>query len=105
MLYLRSQNQNDLDPKYCDTKSATKAGFEVGAKTELFAFFIYHATHLVKDGSRLGFVTSASWLTSDYAISLQTALLGTVRIASAIASNGKLSSPLVDVKAVLLQEN
>ncbi len=56
----------------------------------------------MKDGSRLGFVTPASWLTSDYAISLQQALLGTIRVRSIIASNAESFFPQVDVNAVLL---
>jgi type I restriction-modification system DNA methylase subunit len=102
--YLRSQNQDDLDPAYRKRlfQAALNAGFDPGAKTDLFAFFIYHATKLMKDGARLGFVTPASWLTSDYAIALQKALLGKIRIASVIASNAESFFPQVDVNAVLL---
>ena len=102
--YLRSQNQDDLDPKYRERlfQSAVTAGFDAGAKTDLFAFFIYHATRLMKDGSRLGFVTPASWLTSDYAITLQQALLGKIRVTAVIGSNAESFFPQVDVNAVLL---
>ena len=78
------------------------AGFNAEAKTDLFAFFIYHATRFMRDGSRLGFVTAASWLTSDYAISLQQALVDTIRIAMVISSNAESFFPQVDVNAVLL---
>jgi type I restriction-modification system DNA methylase subunit len=102
--YLRSQNQDDLDPEYRQQlfKAAIKAGYNAGAKTDLFAFFIYHATRLMKQGSRLGFVTPASWLTSDYAISLQQALLGEIRLQTVISSNAESFFPQVDVNAVLL---
>jgi type I restriction enzyme M protein len=102
--YLRSQNQDDLDPKYRRRlfQAAATAGFDAGAKTDLFAFFIYHATKLMHDGSRLGFVTPASWLTSNYAITLQKALLGKIRVASVIASNAESFFPQVDVNTVLL---
>lgn len=102
--YLRSQNQDDLDPEYRKRlfQSAVKAGYQPGAKSDLFAFFIYHATRLMKEGSRLGFVTPASWLTSDYAISLQQALLGELRLRTIIGSNAESFFPQVDVNAVLL---
>jgi type I restriction-modification system DNA methylase subunit len=102
--YLRSQNQDDLDPAYRKRlfQAAAAAGFDPGAKTDLFAFFVYHSTRLMKDGSRLGFVTPASWLTSDYAISLQRALLDTIRVQSVIASSAESFFPQVDVNAVLL---
>jgi hypothetical protein len=62
--YLRSQNQDDLDPGYRQKlfAAAAKAGIKAPAKTDLFAFFIYHALRFMKEGSRLGFVTPASWL-------------------------------------------
>lgn len=102
--YLRSQNQDDLNPDYRRTlfQAAMKAGFDAGAKTDLFAFFIYHSTRFLKEGGRLGFVTPASWLTSDYAIPLQKALLGTMRVRSVITSNAEAFFPQVDVNAVVL---
>lgn len=102
--YLRSQNQDDLDPDYRKKlfQAALNAGFDAEAKTDLFAFFIYHATKLMKEGARLGFVTPASWLTSDYAITLQKALLGPIRLTSVITSNAESFFPQADVNAVLL---
>lgn len=102
--YLRSQNQDDLDPKY-RTKllgSAVAAGIKAPPKTDLFAFFIYHASRFMKEGSRLGFVTPASWLTADYATSLQEALLGSIRLVTVIASNAESFFPQVDINTVLL---
>ncbi len=47
--YLQSQNQDDLNPGYRATlfQAAVKAGFDAGAKTDLFAFFIYHSTRFL----------------------------------------------------------
>ena len=56
----------------------------------------------MKTGSRLGFVTPASWLTADYAASLQRTLLGPVRLRAIIASNAKSFFSQVDVNTVLL---
>jgi type I restriction enzyme M protein len=102
--YLRSQNQDDLDDKYRNQlfNSAAKAGINASAKTDLFAFFIYHAIGFMKPGSRLGFVTPTSWLTADYAAALQTILLGKVRVVSVITSSAESLFPQVDVNALLL---
>ena len=102
--YLRSQNQDDLDPEYRSMlfTAAMKAGVQASAKTDLFAFFIYHALHFMKIGSRLGFVTPSSWLTANYAISLQEMLLNTTRLTTVIASNVESFFPQVDVNTVLL---
>ena len=102
--YLRSQNQDDLDPAYRNSlfQTAMNAGVNATSKTDLFAFFIYHSIRFMKEGSRLGFVTPASWLTSSYAIALQRVLLGSVRLIAIIASNAESFFPQVDVNTVLL---
>lgn len=102
--YLRSQNQDDLDPGYRKQLfgAAAKVGVDAPAKTDLFAFFIYHTMRFMKPGSRLGFVTPTSWLTADYASSLQKALLGEVRVVAVITSSAESFFPQVDVNALLL---
>ena len=102
--YLRSQNQDDLDPGYRKQLfgAAAKAGVNAPPKTDLFAFFIYHALRFMKPGSRLGFVTPTSWLTADYAGSLQSVLLGQVRLVAVITSGAESFFPQVDVNALLL---
>ena len=102
--YLRSQNQDDLDPKYRHQlfASAAKVGVQAKAKTDLFAFFIYHAMRFMKPGARLGFLTPASWLTSDYAVALQKLLLCELRMIALVSSSAESFFPQVDVNAVLL---
>jgi SAM-dependent methyltransferase len=92
--YLRAQNQDDLDTGYKRQlfAAAARAGIKAEAKTDLFAFFIYHAIRFLPVGGRLGFVTPASWLTSDYAVALQTLLLGDLRLVAVVASNRLLKN-------------
>ena len=56
----------------------------------------------MKPGSRLGFVTPASWLTSDYAVALQKLLLGELKLIAVVSSNAESFFPPVDINAVLL---
>lgn len=102
--YLRSQNQDDLDAAYRSKlfTVAARAGVHASAKTDLFAFFIYHSLHFMQPGSRLGFITPASWLTADYALSLQDALLGEIQLSIVLASNAESFFPQVDINAVML---
>jgi hypothetical protein len=102
--YLRSQNQDDLDATYRKSlfQTAADAGVAATTKTDLFAFFIYHSLRFMKEGSRLGFVTPASWLTSNYAIALQRLLLESVRLVAVIASSAESFFPQVEVNTVLL---
>ena len=66
--YLRSQNQDDLDPGYRKQlfSSAARQGINAHQKTDLLGFFVYHALEFCKPGGRLGFVVSASWLNAKY---------------------------------------
>jgi type I restriction-modification system DNA methylase subunit len=102
--YLRSQNQDDLDPDYKGKlfKAARENGIRAAAKTDLFAFFIYKALQLMKPGSRLAFVTSASWLNSDYGASLQWLLMSRLRLVAVICSNAESFFSQVDINTVLL---
>ncbi len=102
--YLRSQNQDDLDPAYRARlfQAAARAGVRPHAKTDLFGFFIYHASRFLKIGGRLGFITPASWLTSEYAAALQTLLVGELRLSVIVSSSAESFFPEVDVHTVLL---
>jgi methylase of polypeptide subunit release factors len=102
--YLRSQNQDDLDPKYRAQlfSAAGRVGVKAPAKTDLFAFFIYHAMRFMGPGSKLGFVTPSSWLTADYAVTLQQLLTSELRLVALVASNVESLFPQVDINAALL---
>ena len=102
--YLRSQNQDDLDAKYKDRLFSTAKALGVGAaaKTDLFLFFVYHALRFMHAGSRLAFVTPASWLTSDYAAPLQLLLSRELRLVAIVSSMAESFFTEVGVNTVLL---
>jgi len=102
--YLRSQNQDDLNDKYKHTlfTAAGRNGITAPAKTDLFAFFIYKALAFIKPGGRLGFVVSASWLTSNFGAALQRVLLERFRLIAVIGSQVESFFSQVDVNTVLI---
>lgn len=102
--YLRSQNQDDLALWYKAAlfNSAAKNSIDAASKTDLFAFFVYKSLEFLKPGGRLGFVTSASWLTADFAIPLQKLLLDRLRIVAIVGSLAESFFSQVDVNTVLL---
>jgi methylase of polypeptide subunit release factors len=102
--YLRSQNQDDLNDKYKQTlfAAAVRNGVAAAAKTDLFAFFLYKALEFIRPGGRLGFVVSASWLTSNFGASLQKVLLNRFRLIAVIGSRVESFFSQVDVNTVLI---
>jgi len=102
--YLRSQNQDDLNIKYKETlfAAAGRNGVVAGAKTDLFAFFIYKTLEFIKPGGRLGFVVSASWLTSNFGAALQRVLLDRFQLIVVIGSKVESFFSQVDVNTVLI---
>lgn len=102
--YVRSQHQDDLDPQYRGKlfHAAGRAGINAPAKTDLFAFFIYHAISFLAPGARIGFVTSSSWLTADFAATLQETLLTHFRLIAVVASGAESFFSQVEVNTVLI---
>jgi methylase of polypeptide subunit release factors len=102
--YLRSQKQDDLDPAYKKTlfDASIRAGIRALPKTDLFAFFVYHALPFLKKGGRLAFVTPVTWLTADYAKPLQRLLFEELRPVAIVASSVESFFYSVAVNTVLL---
>lgn len=102
--YLRSQNQDDLDPKYRNLLFSVvfkELEIEAPAKTDLFAFFVYHSAGFIRPGGRIGFVTSASWLTADYGYQMQRFLLEELSLIAVIASDVESFFSTVEQNTVL----
>jgi type I restriction-modification system DNA methylase subunit len=55
-------------------------------RSSIYAYFFIHAASFLKEGSRLGFVTSNSWLDTDYGYDLQRFFLENFRIVTVIES-------------------
>ena len=102
--YLRSQNQDDLpvQSKTALFNAATSNGIVAPSKTDLFAFFIYKAIEFLKIGGRLGFVTSASWLTSESGFALQKALIEYFRPVSFLVSDVEPFFAHAEINTVLI---
>lgn len=102
--YLRSQQQDDLDPSYKSSlfASSTKLGITAPAKTDLFAFFLFHASSFLAPGGRVGFVTPSSWLSSDYGQTVQAFLTNGLRLRMIVTSEAESFFTQAEVNTVLL---
>ena len=55
-------------------------GFAIPRKSDLSSYFYYHALACLAEGGRLGFIASDGWLSHDYGLQLQRAMLDNCRI-------------------------
>jgi type I restriction-modification system DNA methylase subunit len=87
--YVRSQQLDDLDPGYKASlaRIAAQAGNINDSKFDAFAYFILHAESFLQPGGRLGFVTSAAWLTTAYGAELQRFLVTRLRVRALLFSD------------------
>jgi methylase of polypeptide subunit release factors len=87
--FLRSQNQDDLSPRAKSLlfDAAARNRVTAPSKTDLFAFFVYKSLEFLKPQGRLGFVTSASWLTSESGATLERVLLERFKPIAIVASD------------------
>lgn len=61
-------------------------GYEVSKRSGIYAYFFYHAADFLKDGGRMGFITSDAWLDVDYGKYLQRFFLEYFKIIAIIDS-------------------
>lgn len=102
--YVRSQQLDDLDPRYkrkLDALAKRALVFRT-AKFDAFAYYILHASHFLKPGGRLGFVVSGAWLNSEYGAQLQSFILSRFQPIMILMSEAEIFFPSQDVNVVVL---
>lgn len=71
--------------------------FKVSKRSSLYAYVFYHSGVFLKEGGYLGFITSNSYLDTDYGIDLQKWMLENFRIVAVIDSKVERFFPSADV--------
>jgi len=73
----------------------------------LHAYFFVHAAHFLREGGRLGFVASNSWLDVDYGAGLQTFFLNNFRILAVVESQVErwFADASINTCLVILERN
>ncbi len=101
--YVRSQQLDDLEPTYKAQlhRLAHRAGVAQDSKFDAYAYYFIHAASFVKEGGRIGFVTSAAWLTSKYGATLQRFMLDYFQPVLVIWSEVEPFFPNQDVDTVV----
>lgn len=74
------KNQGDLSPIY------DKADFKLSGQADIYAYLFFHTASHLKDGGRMGFVTSNAWLDVVYGYELQRFFLNNFKIVAILES-------------------
>ena len=104
--YTRQEFLGDLMPSETYKKDLVKQVFQLSDGTQLasfskraglHAYFFVHGYKFLKEGGRLAFITSNSWLNADYGSGLQAFLLNHFKILAIIESDKESWFPAVKV--------
>ncbi|MEM3872320.1 MAG: N-6 DNA methylase, partial [Nitrososphaeria archaeon] len=87
--YTRQEEMEDYIPRYKDTLSKIverEWKLRLGKRCSIYIYFMLHGLKFLKEGGRLGYITSNSWLDVDYGKYLQEILLKNTKIIAIIES-------------------
>jgi methylase of polypeptide subunit release factors len=99
--YVRSQQLDDLNSAYKQMLHRMAAKNHTDdSKFDAFAYFLLHSIDFLEPGGQLGFVTSASWLTTAFGARLQRFMLEHFKIKAIIFSRAEPFFPYQSVNTV-----
>ena len=80
--YIRQEDIADKDALALPARAglSLEPGFQIPRKSDLSSYFYYHSLGHLARGGRMAFIASDGWLSHDYGLPLQRALLANCRI-------------------------
>jgi hypothetical protein len=64
----------------------TQIGFNLSGQADIYAYLFFHTARFIKEGGRMGFITSNSWLDVAYGYELQKFMLNNFKIIAILES-------------------
>jgi methylase of polypeptide subunit release factors len=102
--YVRQEDIDDKDHVRDHLGGGGVTGASLSRRSDLYAYFVTHATQFLRDGGDLGFVTSDRWLDTRYGEDLQRFLLDHYAIRAVITFDRQVfDDALVDSSVLLLR--
>ena len=75
---------------------------KIDQRSDLYVYYLMHTTSFLKEGGRLGYVISSSWLDNLFGASLQKFLLGNFKIIAVIDNQKVRSFDTASINTVIL---
>ncbi len=85
--YTDSQTIDTTDKRSYRAAAQRATGYDIDAKTPLYAYFIYHSRQFLSEGDRMAVITPQAWLATTYGRTLKRFLLDEFRVKAFVLFN------------------
>ena len=99
--YIRQENITRKDD-WLKTTEKEWSIKKINKQSDLYVYYLMHTASLLKDGGRLGYVVSASWLDASFGSGFQKYLLDNFKIITIIDHQRKRSFDTASINTVIL---
>jgi type I restriction enzyme M protein len=108
--YIRQEKLAEEDKKHISKvvekdwgnfRLTNQMGLSISRQADIYVYFFIHAARFLKEGGRLGFVTSNSWLDVRYGAGLQKFFLDNFKIIAIIESKVERSFAKADINTAI----
>jgi hypothetical protein len=103
--YTRQEEMEEYIEEYKNKlikKIESEWGFSLGKRSSIYIYFMLHGIKFIKEGGRIGYITSNSWLDVDYGKYLQEVLLKNTKIIALIESKVERWFEDADINTVII---
>jgi hypothetical protein len=90
-----------IEKEWGNFRVTNQTGISIGSQADIYVYFFIHGARFLKEGGRLGFVTSNSWLDVRYGTGLQKFFLDNFKIIAIIESKVERSFAKADINTAI----
>ncbi|MCJ7577452.1 MAG: N-6 DNA methylase, partial [candidate division Zixibacteria bacterium] len=90
-----------IEKEWGNFRVTNQTGISIGSQADIYVYFFIHGAKFLKEGGRLGFVTSNSWLDVRYGTGLQKFFLDNFKIIAIIESKVERSFAKADINTAI----
>jgi len=106
--YIRQEKIEDkehirkvIEKEWGNFRVTNQGGISIGSQADIYIYFFIHGARFLREGGRLGFVTSNSWLDVRYGAGLQKFFLDNFKIIAIIESKVERSFAKADINTAI----
>lgn len=97
----KDQIRSVVEKEWGNFRVTNQTGIFISSQADIYVYFFIHGARFIKEGGRLGFVTSNSWLDVRYGAGLQKFFLDNFKIITIIESKVERSFAKADINTAI----